>query len=148
MKSVLALAACIALAGCASSAPRPTTLCAELAGAGPGSDALDPDATGKAVLQLTDSASVHFRVQTTGIGTVIATHIHRGEKGVNGPMAREINPGFPGDSFRGEASGLPPELVAEIREHPERFYLKLHSLRFPGGAIRGQLVPCRERVGQ
>ena len=142
----MAVLACVVLAGCASSPPPPPTFCATLAGAGPQSDALDPDARGRAVLAFPDATSVRFRVQTSGIGEVIATHIHRGGKGENGPMAREINPGFKGDSFEGATTGLPPELVSEIREHPDRFYLKLHSLRFPGGAIRGQLVPCRERV--
>lgn len=146
MRRALAVAFLILPLGCASAPPRPPTLCARLAGAGSGSDALDPEATGDAVLELSDATTIRFRVRTQGIGTVIATHIHRGERGVNGPMAREINPGFPGDSFRGEAAAIPADLVTEIREHPDRFYLKLHSLRFPGGAIRGQLVPCREKL--
>ena len=142
MRRALLLVMFTGAVGCATS--RPATLCATLAGAGPESDARDPDARGTAVLQLGGAHTVKFFVQTTGIGTVIATHIHRGGEGVIGPMAREINPGFPGESFRGAAADVPAELVAEVREHPERFYLKLHSLRFPGGAIRGQLVRCRE----
>lgn len=120
-------------------------MCANLAGAGPESDARDPEARGRAVLQFIDPTTLRFSVQTIGVGTVVATHIHRGAAGVNGPMAREINPGFSGDSLEATAAGLPPELVSEIRENPDRFYLKLHSLRYPGGAIRGQFVRCRPK---
>jgi hypothetical protein len=142
LKTILVAAALAALSlGCAAS--RPPTFCVSLAGAGPVSDARDPEARGSAVLQFTDPTSVRFSVRTTGIGTVIATHIHRGAAGVNGPMAREINPGFPGDAFSGTASGIPPRILTEVRKNPSAFYLKLHSLRFPGGAIRGQLVRCR-----
>lgn len=144
-KTVLLTAAVAALSiGCAAN--RPPTFCVSLAGAGPESDARDPDASGSAVLQFTGATSIRFSVRTSGIGSVIATHIHRGTAGVNGPMAREINPGFPGDSFSGIASGIPSELLDEIRKNPSAFYLKVHSLRFPGGAIRGQLVKCRNSV--
>ena len=146
VKRLLPAAVLVALSiGCAANRPR--TFCVALAGAGTESDARDPEATGTAVLEFTDATTVRFSVHTKGIGTVIATHIHRGPAGLMGPMAREINPGFEGDSFRGTASGIPPEIVADILKRPSGFYLKLHSLRYPGGAIRGQLVGCKKRPG-
>ncbi len=145
MSRRIAVIACLLAAiGCASS--RPDTFCARLAGAGPESDARDPNAKGSAVFQFTDPTTLRFAIRTIGVGTVVATHIHRGAAGTNGSMVREINPGFTGDSFEGTATGLPPELASEIREKPGQFYLKLHSLRYPGGAIRGQLVRCREKL--
>jgi hypothetical protein len=146
VKRLLAAAALVTLSiGCAANRPR--TFCVALAGAGTDSDARDPDASGTAVLEFTDATTVQFSVHTKGIGTVIATHVHRGSAGVMGPMAREINPGFEGDSFGGTASGIPPEIVADILKNPSGFYLKLHSLRYPGGAIRGQLLRCKKRPG-
>ncbi|MEP6472022.1 MAG: hypothetical protein ABJC28_08385, partial [Acidobacteriota bacterium] len=47
------------LATACATAPRTPTYCAELRGAGPASDALDPDATGSARLEL-GGASIRF----------------------------------------------------------------------------------------
>lgn len=127
-------------AACAT-APRAPTYCAELRGAGPGSDALDPDATGTARLEL-GGASIRFHVTASDdLGKVVATHLHEGAAGVNGPMAVELNPGFTGKVLDGSIP-VEGDLSARVLAEPSRFYVKLHSLKFPGGAIRGQLHPC------
>ncbi len=143
----------LAAAGCAASAGRPAapsasagapsvSLCATLAGAGPASDALDPEGRGLAVLHL-ERTAIRFRIETRGVGTVTASHIHHGASGVNGPMLWEINPGFAGESTDGEAAGIPPGVLRLLAAEPSEFYVKLHTMKFPGGAIRGQLEPCR-----
>ena len=130
-----------AASGCAT-APSTPTYCAELKGAGRGSDALDPDATGTARLTL-GGASIRFHVTTSAdLGKVVATHLHEGAAGVNGPMAVELNPGFTGNVLDGSIP-IEGDLSARVLADPSRFYVKLHSLKFPGGAIRGQLRPCR-----
>lgn len=131
-------------AGCAS-APRVPQYCAELRGAGPDSDALDPEGTGSAFLEVGDS-TIRFRIRTENLGKVVATHLHEGPVGVNGPMAHELNPGFTGELLEG-SSGVSPELAAAVVRNPSGYYVKLHSLRFPGGAIRGQLEPCARARG-
>jgi len=126
--------------GCAA-APRPPEYCAELRGAGPGSDALDPDASGSARL-VVGGTSIRFHVTTSAnLGKVVATHLHNGTAGVNGPMAVELNPGFSGEVLDGSVS-VESDLSARILANPSQYYVKLHSLKFPGGAIRGQLHPC------
>ena len=126
--------------GCAT-VPKIPLVCAELKGAGPGSDALDPDATGTARLEL-GGASIRFHVTTSDdLGKVVATHLHEGAAGVNGPMAVELNPGFTGNVLDGWIP-LEGDLSARVLADPSRYYVKLHSLKFPGGAIRGQLHPC------
>lgn len=130
----------LAAAGCAS-APAPTAYCAELRGAGAGSDAIDPEATGSATLTI-EGNTIRFRIRTSkDLGKVVATHLHTGAAGVNGPMAHELNPGFTGELLDG-ATTVTPEIVAAVVANPGGHYVKLHSLKFPGGAIRGQLVRC------
>lgn len=125
--------------GCAT-APRGSAYCAQLRGAGPGSDALDPEATGSARLEI-EGTTMRFRIRTRNLGKVVATHLHAGAAGVNGPMAHELNPGFIGELLEGTTS-VAPEIAAAVVADPSRYYVKLHSLKFPGGAIRGQLRPC------
>jgi hypothetical protein len=116
-------------------------LCAELKGAGPGSDALDPEADGSARLEV-GGASIRFHIQTSpDLGKVVATHLHQGSAGVNGPMAMELNPGFTGQLLEGSIP-VEPDLAARVLTNPSQYYVKLHSLKYPGGAIRGQLRPC------
>jgi hypothetical protein len=126
--------------GCAS-VPRPNAYCAELRGAGPGSDALDPEATGSARLTI-EGTTIRFRIRTQpNLGKVVATHLHAGASGVNGPMVHELNPGFTGELLEGSTS-VTPEIAAAVVANPAAYYVKLHSLKFPGGAIRGQLQRC------
>jgi hypothetical protein len=132
-----------AVAGCASRGSQPK-LCARLAGAGPNSDAQDPEHRGFALLTLKRTA-IGYSIESPGLETVVATHIHHGPSGINGPMVWEINPGYHGDRIRGEATGFPPGVIALIAADPNEYYVKLHSLAFPGGAIRGQLERCSDK---
>ncbi len=126
--------------GCATG-PRTPVYCAELRGAGPASDALDPDATGSARLEL-GGASIRFHISTSAnLGKVVATHLHQGGAGVNGPMAIELNPGFTGNVLDASVP-IDSDLSARVLANPSQYYVKLHSLKFPGGAIRGQLRAC------
>ena len=121
--------------------PKAPLLCAELKGAGPGSDALDSEASGSARLEI-GGASIRFHIRTSAnLGKVVATHLHVGPAGVNGPMAVELNPGFAGDVLDGSIP-VDSDLAARVLANPSQYYVKLHSRKFPGGAIRGQLHPC------
>jgi len=138
---LIPIAVLVSAAGCASHSSRPT-LSARLAGAGPTSDAPDLEHRGFALLTLGRTA-IGYSIESPGLERVVATHIHRGTSGTNGPMVWEINSGYQGDRIRGEATGFPPGVIALIAADPGEYYVKLHSLSFPGGAIRGQLAPCR-----
>jgi hypothetical protein len=136
---LLSLLFATTVTGCAT-APRVPAYCAQLKGAGPASDALDPAATGSVRLEF-GGASIRFHIRTANLGKVVATHLHQGAAGVNGPMAIELNPGFTGDVLDGSIP-VESDLSARILANPPQFYVKLHSLKFPGGAIRGQLHSC------
>src|SRR5919109_3197000 len=74
------------------------------------------------------------------IADPIASHIHRGGPNKNGPIVVPLTPPQSGDP--GHASNctmLSPQLVAQIRRNPGRFYVNVHTTDFPDGAIRGQL---------
>ncbi|HVE66297.1 MAG TPA: CHRD domain-containing protein, partial [Thermoanaerobaculia bacterium] len=93
-------------AGCASS-PRPAGYCADLRGTGRESDAIDPAATGSARLEI-EGTTIRFRIRTSpDLGKVVATHLHEGDAGVNGPMAHELNPGFTGQLLEGATTVTP-----------------------------------------
>ncbi len=62
-----------------------------------------------------------------------ASHIHRAAPGSNGPIVVPLNPNQDG------CTSADPALINEIITHPERFYVNVHSVDFPGGEIRGQL---------
>ena len=135
-----------AIFGCAT-VPKTPPLCAELKGAGPGSDALDPEASGSARLEV-GGTSIRFHIRTSAnLGKVVATHLHVGPAGVNGPMAVELNPGFTGDVLDGSIP-VESDLAGRVLANPSQYYVKLHSRKFPGGAIRGQLHPCEGKGGR
>lgn len=88
-------------------------------------------------------------------GDVTAIHIHKAPEGQNGPHQIDI---FNDETFRGKWNRIefciqakvpahnaanpdadPEEIIEEIMDDPEGFYLNIHSTEFPGGAIRGQL---------
>ena len=102
------------------------------------------------------SASANLRVSYSGFpaGTrFIGYHIHRGVAGVNGPVT--IDSGLQGGDRAIPAPESGPgtlEFVTEIDvnnpaqvntiydivSNPDAFYLNLHTMAHPGGAIRGQ----------
>lgn len=72
---------------------------------------------------------------------VVAAHIHHGAAGVAGPIVF----GFfnPPPSTKVVNSGCregDPALLENIANHPGDYYVNVHTIRFPGGAGRGQLT--------
>jgi CHRD domain len=111
----------------------------EIGPSGPGAG--DPDGRGSASITLVDPDTVCFGLTADNIAAPVAAHIHRGPKGVNGPVVVTLTPPATGDpgASSGCVGGVAPELIAEIRHHPKAFYFNVHTADFPGGAIRGQV---------
>ena len=79
-------------------------------------------------------------VNLQNLDTLSAAHIHRGtavESG--GIVVTFFHFGQPIDLEGCTTAPLSRELLKEIIQHPERFYVNVHTTVFPGGAIRGQL---------
>ena len=106
----------------------------------------DPDGSGRAFVTAR-GATVCFEVRWTGIAPVVASHIHAGVRGANGPVVVPFfgdptgPPVFPPEvsGADGCVRGLDRGLVRAIRQHPSRYYVNLHTTEYRAGAIRGQL---------
>lgn len=106
----------------------------------------DPDGTGFASLVLNQGrGEVCFEITVANIDEpVTRAHIHAAPAGSNGGIAVAlVEPGQTPYTFsNGVASGCvlaDPELIKAIRQNPEAYYVNVHNVTFPGGAVRGQL---------
>ena len=122
-----------------------TTLNATLTGdaevPGPG----DPNGTGDAAITLDSAAGeVCFDLSWSMIGRPFAAHIHRGRDTVAGPirvtlfssrrpLPRTIT------AVQGCVRNVDSALIDKIIATPDRFYVNVHNVAYPDGAIRGQL---------
>ncbi len=105
-------------------------------GAGGGFASFDP------VLQ-TISVNIVFGGLTSGL---TAAHIHDGAVGVPGPIIVPLHPflGMTAGSIA-ETDSTSSLTAANITDLlAGRTYLNIHTTAFPGGEIRGQLVPVPE----
>jgi hypothetical protein len=65
-----------------------------------------------------------------------AAHIHKGKAGVAGPVIVPL-----GSSYKAKGCAkAPAKVIGAIEEHPGRYYVNIHTARYPAGAIRGALV--------
>lgn len=98
----------------------------------------DEDGTGQAMLRLNQGQQqICYELTVVDIEPATAAHVHRGDADENGPPVVTLTP-----PTEGSSSGcvdVAAELVREIRQNPENFYVNVHNDAFPGGAIRGQL---------
>jgi CHRD domain len=87
-----------------------------------------------------DGRELCYGLSVRDIQDPIAAHIHRGGRNTNGPIVVPLtqpesgNPGASSDCVT-----IRRDLVRRIRRNPGRYYVNVHTPRFPDGAIRGQL---------
>jgi translation initiation factor IF-2 len=77
-----------------------------------------------------------YRLSYDGINQPSMAHIHRGGPGQAGPPVIDLRLDANGDE--GCVPG-DPTVLHNIADHPEAFYLNLHTPDYPDGAMRGQL---------
>jgi hypothetical protein len=98
----------------------------------------DPDGTGLVILHLSTTkgtACWEFK-GVSKIGKPTASHIHKGRKGVAGPVVIPLGTTY---KAKGCQKASKP-LIEAIETNPNRYYVNVHNKRYPAGAIRGQLV--------
>ncbi|HKP18861.1 MAG TPA: CHRD domain-containing protein [Gaiellaceae bacterium] len=101
----------------------------------------DPDGFGSATAVVVGADTLCYALVVKKLDQPTAAHIHRGPKGVNGPVVIPFNP--PNDGTAGTSSGcvsgVDPALLDDVLAHPAQYYWNVHTTTFPGGAIRGQV---------
>jgi hypothetical protein len=100
----------------------------------------DRDGRGAATILFPSPTKVCFALLVSNLKKPNAAHIHRGAKGVAGPIVVPLT--SPGSGTAGFSSGCATAkaaAISEIASQPGSFYVNVHTSDFPGGAIRGQL---------
>jgi hypothetical protein len=106
---------------------------------GPG----DPDGRGTARVSLKGDR-ICYKLSWRNIDAPTAAHIHVGSKKEAGPVVVGLlsvpapGLGAPVHSVRGCAD-VERSLVVALRRHPRDYYVNIHNVKYPAGAIRGQL---------
>ena len=112
-----------------------TTLSGAAEVPGPGST----NGQGRAAITLNHGQrELCFVLEVADLETATAAHVHRGAVDVAGPVVVPLTP--PGTN--GLSHGcvkVDRGLIKEILQHPDRFYVNVHTAALPAGAIRGQL---------
>lgn len=107
-----------------------------------------PPTTSRAV----GAALVHVNGTTVSFSVAIvnparesffAGHIHVGAAGVNGPVVVTLFTGSTDRKLIFQAARVQTDATtaAAICANPAGYYVNYHTTQFPGGAIRGQLIP-------
>ena len=118
--------------------PQPPTyvlLIARLTGAaevpGPG----DPDGHGVvAVVVFSQQQRICAQGLVFNIGQPTGVHIHQGAAGNAGPVVVDF-----AQLRQGCIDNVAPALIQTISANPAGYYVNVHTVEFPNGAVRGQL---------
>ena len=99
-----------------------------------------PTGSGIAVLHLnakTGKVCWTFE-KVKGIDKPLYAHIHKAPAGKAGNV---VVPLGSGGAYKAKGcTTAKTKLVAAIEEHPNSYYVNIHTKKYPAGAIRGQLV--------
>ncbi|HEV7764514.1 MAG TPA: CHRD domain-containing protein [Thermoanaerobaculia bacterium] len=87
--------------------------------------------------------NIDVTITTTGLASVINNfHIHEAPPGVNGPVVVNLI-GLGGTFVNGTMTGTFPiaaDVAQRMLQNPANFYVNVHTVALPGGAVRGALA--------
>jgi CHRD domain-containing protein len=94
-----------------------------------------PGAKGTArVVADEDARTVCYKINYEGPGQITAAHIHRGERGMTGPVTIALD-------INAECVNPNPAEIKALVDWPDGYYVELHIAYQQNGAVRGQTVP-------
>jgi hypothetical protein len=99
----------------------------------------DTDGRGAAYVLVT-SSKICYGLAVNSLVKPTAAHIHKGRRGVNGPIVQPLR--APTAGSHGQSGGCvsgTATLRSQLKSTPTQFYVNVHNTAFPNGAIRGQL---------
>src|SRR5919198_37962 len=134
---VLTMVAVLALTSIAADGGRQfTTTMTGAAEVPPG----DPDGSGTATITLNyGQGEVCWEISVSGITLpATASHIHEAPAGVAGPVVIPLSPPD-ANGFSSGCTSADRALIKNIIQHPEEYYVNVHNVDYPTGALRGQL---------
>ncbi len=84
---------------------------------------------------------VCFNLEVSKLDTITAGHIHKGSTDEAGPIkVTLIHDQIEGTgNYEGCVENVKSKLIDKIVNRPDKFYVNIHTLDYPDGAIRGQL---------
>jgi CHRD domain len=99
---------------------------------------------GNATVTFNDARThVNVTITVANLGSPINNfHIHEAAAGSNGPVRVDLI-GLGGTFANGTMTGLFPvaaDVAARMLANPQNFYVNVHTVALPGGAVRGQLA--------
>ncbi len=98
----------------------------------------DPDGSGLATLTVNPGQEqLCFELTVIDIAPATSAHVHEGAAGINGPVVVTLVP--PTSGFSSGCTFVSRDLARAIINNPENYYVNVHNMDFPDGALRGQL---------
>jgi hypothetical protein len=80
------------------------------------------------------TGEVCWTIEVTDVDPITAGHIHKAASTTTGPIVVPFNP------YSGGCTEVDDRaLLMDIIVHPSSYYVNVHNLAYPGGALRGQL---------
>lgn len=83
----------------------------------------------------TEAGTLCYYLETYGLDTVTAAHLHKGRDGTNGDPVVVLK----SDEEDEVCVEVEAEVLADIARREQSYYVNVHTEAFPAGAIRGQL---------
>jgi hypothetical protein len=86
---------------------------------------------------VTSSGRLCYSLKWSGIGTPFAAHVHKAPRGTEGVVVIPLSTSAP--VAHSGCVKVKKSLLLAIKKHPGNYYVNVHTKKYMGGAIRGQL---------